>query len=226
VEVRAVITALALLVLAAVPPEPEFEASLETETPEEGWARSGFRLGLGYEYEGLIGVDNAPGGSVHSVLLRAGAKIDDVWSLFGSLRYGVIPGERAGLRFGGAIEPTFQLVDGLTLSLGVGVGGFILTTGAATPEPGATTPASVTLTDTTRLLGSCSGAGVLAIARVEYLFVLSGVLSMGPHVSADGQWTRCVEALGRTDPDTGEAIELRQFWEHHALSLGWTFWWR
>ena len=76
-------------------------------------------------------------------------------------------------------------------------------------------------------LAECSGGGWAANLRVEYLFVVGPLFATGPHMQAGTAWTRCAAAMrGATDNDTGEPIELRQWWTHWFWSLGWGLVWR
>jgi hypothetical protein len=143
----------------------------------------------------------------------------------GTFRYGVHLGLTPGLRYGGTLEPTLNITDSLTVAVGLGVGGFVINnTGATSPRPEIV--ASLTYPGTEPLLGACTGTGLLAVARAEYLFVASTLFATGPSLQVDAQWTACNQSLGRTDPDSGEAIELRQYWRNYGVSLAWLFWWR
>lgn len=209
-------------------PEPEVKTSLAVETDEEAWRRSGFRVSLGYMLDGLLGASDAlPDGAVHTAVLRVGARLDADWSLFATLRYGVRHNRPLGLRYSGTVEPTLHLTDELSLALGVGVAGFVITdTGASSPEPETRVIATYTLPNADALVSSCLGAGVIALARLDYTLVSSDLYAYGPSVQLDSQWTGCVQQLGRADPDTGQPIQLRQFWQHFGASLGFSFWWR
>lgn len=208
-------------------PTAEVRTSLRTQTDEEAWSASGFRVGLGYSFDGLWGGGDVPGGTLHSALVRLGARLDADWSLLGTLRYGVVPGAPPMLRFSGTLEPTLHLTEALSVSLGLGLGGLVHPdTGARTPEPTDPLIATLTLPDASPLLGSCSGTGVIALARVAYLYEVGEVFATGPALQADVQWTGCVETLARVDPDSGEPIELRQFWRHVSAGVTWMFWWR
>jgi hypothetical protein len=214
------------LALAAQDEEPEFKPSLEVESAEEAWRETGFRVALGYVYDEVFGVGGVPAGVHHSAVLRVGPRLDADWSLLASFRYGVkLSGALGGLRFGGTIEPTYHLTDAWTLSIGAGIGGFVINeTGAQTPP--VQTVATFTLPGTDPLLRACQGAGLLAILRTEYTFYVSTLFGTGPALQFDAQWTQCTEQLNRSDPDTGEAIVLRQYWVNYGLSVAWLFWWR
>lgn len=214
-----------LLLAPAQAEEPEVKTSLALLTDEEAWASPGFRVALGYGVENVFARGDVPSGVVHSATLRLGARLDGDWSLIGALRYGVLTGgENPGLRFAGTIEPTIHFTESLSLSLGVGAGGFVVTnTGAPTPEPESGIVASYTLPDSDPLLRSCQGIGVVALARLEYAWILSELAATGPALELDAQWTGCTQQLGRADPDTGESIVLRQYWEHYGVRLGWAF---
>lgn len=199
--------------------------SLELEPPEETWRETGFRLGLGYAADAVFGGGGTPGGLHHSAVLRLGVRLDPGWSLLGTLRYGARFGLNGGMRYSGTVEPTLHVFDATTISVGAGIGGLVIpATGALTPSPELV--ASLTLPGTKPLLGACSGAGVTGLVRLEHLFLTSQSFAHGPALQADVQWTPCTQRLGRTDPDTGESIELRQLWWSYGVSLGWLAWWR
>ncbi|MCC7383041.1 MAG: hypothetical protein IT384_14480 [Deltaproteobacteria bacterium] len=215
------------VISAAIPGEPpEAQTSLATESDDVAWLAPGLRVALGYDFDALFGVGGTPSGGVHSVLLRVGARLDDRWSLLSTLRYGVRFGESSAMRYSTTVEPTLDLLEHLTLSLGLGLGGFVVPdTGEPTPDPVGLLN-TLTLPDSDPLLGRCIGAGVIALIRLEYTFVVGPSSAMGPSLHADAQWTGCSESLGRTNVDTGEAIKLRQYWEHYSAGVGWIFWWR
>lgn len=216
-----------LLMMVAFGAEPEVRTSLAIESDEAAWQRAGFRVSLGYMLDGIVAVDGPPDGAVHTAILRVGARLDADWSLYATLRYGVRHSRPLGLRYSGTLEPTVNLTPNLSLALGVGVAGFVITdTEVPSPEPESGVVATYTLPDSKPPLGACLGAGVIALARLDYLLVSSDLLAYGPSVQFDTQWTGCVEQLGRADPDTGEPIQLRQFWQHFGASLGFAFWWR
>ncbi len=220
------IGAIALLAAAEPTSEPgEFKPSLSIETPEESWRQPGFRVGIGYGVDDLFGRKGVPGGIHHAAILRFGPRLDETWSLLATLRYEAHFGVRPALRFGGTIEPTLHLGDRWSVAIGLGIGGFIISdTGSPTPQPDIV--ATVTLPSTHPLLNSCQGEGPIALVRVEHAFIVSELFSTGPALQFDAQWTACVEHLNRSDPDTGEAIDLQQYWQHYGVSLSWMFWWR
>lgn len=214
---------LALLLLLAAPAP---KSSLPVIDADLAWRQAGLRVGLGYVGGALFGARTAPEGPVHAGVLRAGARLDEHWSLLGGIEYGVYDDVVRGLRYAVSVEPTLHLGD-LAFSLGVGLAGFVFsTTGAPTPEPEMGLVASYSLTEDGPAIGSCAGSGVIALARADYAFVVSELFSTGPSLRADLQWTECVQSLGRTDPDTGEAILLFQDWRHASVALGWVFWFR
>lgn len=217
-----------ILALSSTPPERGAEKlSVPIRTEAEAWRSSGFRMGIGYGADAIFGAGAAPNGVIHAVLLRLGLRIDDRWSLFAGLRYGLLPGEAPGLSFSGTIEPTLHLTDAWSVSIGVGAAGFVLpTTGASTPVAAGDLSASRTLPSAGPLLGACVGIGAQASVRAEYQLILSSALATGPALQLDLQWTACTESMGTQDPDTGDAIELRQFWQHTGVTLGWLLWWR
>jgi hypothetical protein len=216
----------ALSEVVAAPPEPEL--SLVRETPDEAWRQDGFRLALGYTGDFAFGAGQVPGGYLHTVELRVGARLDADWSLLGTLRYGAQPGTPSILRFSATLEPTLHLTDGLSVTLGAGLGGLV-----ASGVPGDRPADALTLTSSvdvvgvdSAILGSCSGLGVLGLARLDWVWPMSGLWSMGPTLAVDVQRTSCVESTGAVEADTGRAIERRQTWPMAGVRLGWMFGWR
>lgn len=207
--------------------EPLERVSLEVESAESAWSSPGFRVATGYSIDVLFGVDDVPDGVFHDASLRLGARLDPYWSLFLSLVYGARPGVLPMLTYRATVEPTLHLSPEISISLGAGLGGIVISnTGEFTPEPDGGLVASLTIPSAKPLLGACSGAGFAATARIESALVMTELLSMGPSVSAAVQWTRCVQSTFSSDLDTGESIDLVQLWQHTLVSVGWTFWWR
>lgn len=206
-------------------PPIEAKTSLAIVSDEEAWRESGFRVGLGYGYDSVIGLGGAPDGPHHALMVRLGARLDDDWSLFLGLRYGARLGERPGLRYSGTVEPTLHL-NGLELTAGLGIAGFVIAQTGLEAYSAGNIVASYTVPDDRAQLSACSGAGVLGILRLEYPVPINDLLAIGPVLQVDAQWTRCTQTLGRSDPDTGEGIELHQYWGHYNIGLGWMTWWR
>lgn len=207
--------------------EPRFRLSLPTEEDFEAWRQPGFRVQLAYAFGGLRGQSLTPSMTAHSAELRLGVRLDEFWSLYGTFRYAVARGDRSGLRFSGTVEPTFHIIAGLSASLGVGIAGFVTgnSLGEVVPPDGGVV-ASYTYPTTQPPLGACTGEGVMALARLEYLFVVGSLFSTGPAVQTGLQWTGCRQSLDAIDFDTGEGVELKQFWTHHTWSFSWVLAWR
>ena len=206
--------------------EPIFRLSLPTKEDREAWREPGFRVQLGYAYGELFGIDGVPKGTTHSALVRVGARLSSDWSLYGAFRYAVLSGAHPGLRYTGTVEPTFDLIDGLRLTLGLGVGGFVIPEDEDPVLPEEGIVATYTYEDTSTVLGACSGAGVVAIARLEYAFVIGPLFSTGPALSTDASWTGCRQVIDRLEPDTGRPVALEQYWHHHEVTLAWMLSWR
>ncbi|MCC6750359.1 MAG: hypothetical protein IT371_22025 [Deltaproteobacteria bacterium] len=205
--------------------------SLPTESDRAAWLRPGFRVALGVGYGRLVGLGGAPSGNLVGPTIRLGVRLDEKWSLLGSLQYlyafGAAGGV-SGLRFAGTVEPTWHVARGLSLSVGIGFAGLV--EGRAgrpnpDPQPG-TLYASYTFPDARTPLPSCSGVGVTGLVRADYLFVLGPRSSTGPTLVVDAQWTGCVADTGRDEPDTARPIVRRQWWPHLGLSLAWVIAWR
>ena len=204
--------------------EPLVRLSLPTIEDERAWRQPGFRLQLGYLRGWLMSPDEVPTGVTNGVVIRTGARLSDRWSLLASFRYQVLSVDGTGFRYAGAVEPTLHLVKGLNLSVGLGLGGLIVTrVGEVRAEVGTH---SFSFTGNDNQLRACDGAGFLAMTRLEYLWVLGPILSTGPSATAEVQTTGCVEKLDGTDADTGRPHRFEQTWRHVGVTLAWTVAWR
>ena len=204
--------------------EPLVRLSLPTVEDELAWQQPGFRLQLGYLRGWWLSSDAVPTGVTNGVVIRTGARLSDRWSLLASFRYQLLSVEGTSFRYAGVVEPTLHLVKGLSLSVGVGLGGLIVSRiDEPRTEPGTY---NFSFTGADNELKSCDGTGVLAVTRLEYLWVLGPILSTGPSVSAEVQTTGCVERLDGSDPDTGRPYRLEQEWRNFGVTLAWMVAWR
>lgn len=204
--------------------------SLATESDEDGWTRSGFRLGLGINYGQFEGLDGAPSGRLKGVFARAGVRLDRDWSLLLSINYSLAqtPRELSGLRFAGTVDPTWHITRSVSLAVGVGFGGIV----EGRPdrddvEPlGSMLESSYTFPDASTPLPSCSGVGLAGLVRAEWSHVLGPKASVAVSAEALAQSTACVEDTGRVEPDTARPIERRQVWPHIGGQLAVGITWR
>ena len=203
--------------------EPLFRLSLPTEDDYTVWTKPGFRISLGYGRGYVYGRNLAPGGRTTSFTLRAGARIDEHWSVLGNVQY---QGAAGGLRYLGTVEPTFDIIPRLTVSIGLGLAGFVIIDDMPPVPPADGVVATYTYDDGDPALGGCSGSGFAATARVAYSIVLGPIFATGPAVSFGSQVTRCAQVLENSDPDTGRPIELEQYWYHNGFSIDWMLTWR
>jgi hypothetical protein len=204
--------------------------SLPTESDRAAWKKPGFRFGLGVVYGRLYGVGGPPSGQLIGPAIRAGVRLDEAWSLMGSLQYlyATGTGGMKGLRFAGTIEPTWHATEHLSLAIGLGFGGIVEPSGSGpnpNPQP-STLDTSYTFPDAHTPLPSCNGVGVTGLLRAEWLVVLGPRSSTGLALQSDGQWTGCVDNTGRVEPDTATPIVRRQWWPHVGGSLTWEILWR
>jgi hypothetical protein len=204
--------------------------SLPTESDRVAWRKAGFRLQLGATFGELHGLGGAPRGLVYGVLLRIGMRLDERWSMLGSLQYALAsaPGGLEGVRFMGTLEPTWHVSPHVSLAFGLGFAGLVeRTTGRADPDPLASTlDTSYTFVDSRNPLPRCSGIGVAALTRADYTIVLGSRSSMGLALELSGQWTACVEDSGRVEPDIARPIVRRQWWPHLGGTVAWFVGWR
>jgi hypothetical protein len=210
-----------------------FKLSLPTEEDAAAWQTPGFRMQLGVGFGMLQGLAGTPGSKNIPILVRIGARLDRDWSLFGSFQFAVAGwrknGDLSGLRFAGTIDPTWHITDHLDLAAGFGFGGLVEgSTGRSDPnaEQRASLVASYTFPSARTPMVTCSGLGVTGNLRATYMWVLGPLSATGFALQTDGQWTACVETVGRVEPDTAQSIVRRQWWANAGGSLTWVISWR
>jgi hypothetical protein len=205
--------------------------SLPTEDDRAAWRQGGIRVSLGYSFAMLFSRAPAPGDLTgHALHVRASHRVDPRWSLALELAYAFAGMDDAsamsGLRYAATVQALAHPVEGLSVGLGTGLGGLMLSPSnrraQAPPTPAV---ADVTLPGS-ELLGSCDGNAWVGVARGEYQLVAGGLFSTGPFLSLDAQYTRCEQPLGRLDKETGVQIAARQYWALGGVSLGWWASWR
>ena len=206
-----------------------FQLSLPTMADKEAWRTPGFRLHLGYGYGQLIGLDGTPDAITHIIVLRAGVRLDEDWSLLMSLTYAIASEGVSGLRFSGTLDPTWHLGDHFFIAAGAGLAGIVEVNLARSDSDAGFQDelvASYTYTDRTPLVSSCSGMGVAALLRTGATLVIGPLASTELALQVDGQWIGCEVDSGRVEPDTALAIVRRQWWPHLGANLAWTVAWR
>ena len=204
--------------------------SLPTETERALWKKPGFRLGLGLVLGRLYGIGGAPDGHLIGPAIRFGVRLDEMWSLMGSLNYLYANGQGGlkGLRFAGTIEPTWHATNHFDFAMGIGFGGIAEPSGGRpNPDPQSSTlNSSYTFPNAKTPMPGCNGVGVAGLLRTEWHMELGPRSSTGISFQLDGQWTGCVDDSGRVEPDTATPIVRRQWWPHLGGSLGWGILWR
>jgi len=207
--------------------EPSF--SLPTESDRAVWKKPGFRFGLGLLYSRFFGIHGPPNGAFIGPTVRLGIRLDDSWSLMGSLQYLFArSGPMTGVRYGGTIEPTWHATEHLSLAVGIGFGGLVVSSSSrADPPPLATSlDTSYTFPNARTPMQSCNGSGVTGLLRADWMMVLGPRSSTGFALETDAQWTACVDDTGTVEPDTATSIVRRQWWGHFGGSLAWVILWR
>lgn len=221
----------------ALPATPVFDEdapprfSLPTESDRALWKKPGFRFGLGLVLGRLYGIGGPPNGDLIGPTIRMGLRLDEAWSLMGSLEYLYARGSGTamqGLRFAGTVEPTWHATEHFALALGLGFGG-IVEPGTSRPNPDpqpSTLDTSYTFPNAKQPLPSCNGVGVAGLLRGEWTWVMGPRSATGLLLQGDGQWTGCSDDTGRVEPDTATPIVRRQWWPHLGGSLTWEILWR
>ena len=209
--------------------EPPFKLSLPTVADKEAWQQAGFRLQLGYAYGHLMGVNGSPGGVTHAAVIRAGARLDEQWSLLSTLNYSGASQDMVGLRFLGTLDPTWHVTERFSIAVGAGFGGIV--EGFADREDeeielNDALVASYTHVGNDSLLPACVGVGAAALVRVAFDLVIGPTASYGWFFQGDGTYTKCEMSLGRVDPDTARPLVRRQYWGTYGANLGMMVTWR
>lgn len=194
------------------------------------WKKPGFRFGLGLVYGRLYGINGPPDATLIGPTIRMGLRLDDKWSLMGSLQYlyATASNVMRGVRFAGTIEPTWHATEHLNLAMGIGFGGIVepsSTRPNPDPQPG-TLNTSYTFPDARTPLPSCNGVGVAGLLRGEWVWIMGPRGAMGVALETDAQWTGCVDDTGRLEPDSATPIVRRQWWPHVGASLALVMTWR
>lgn len=213
--------------------DPPLRLSLPTQADREAWTDGGFRLELGLRWGATAGLDGRPDGDGFGVLARFGVRLDPRWSLAAAFHYAAVSGQPGrdllGLRYLGLLEPTWHPWSGLTIAVGVGMGGMV-EGGSLRDEPdGATRDALVaplTLPAGSAAIPSCTGVGPAAALRVGWRVVLGPIAAMGLDAQVDAGALACVDDTSRVEPDTATAIVRRQWWTQTAWSLALVWAWR
>jgi len=209
--------------------EGEPRLSLPTEADRDGWMRAGFRLGLGFTYGRVVGLEGAPSGRLIGATIRFGLRLDPSWSILVSFQYGQAASTSSlyGLRYMGTIDPTWHATRHLAFAVGLGFGGLVGGNhGPDIPPPPGTLGASYTFPSPSPPMPTCSGVGAAGLARAEWTWVLGPRSATGLGFEVDGQWTGCVDDTGVVEADTGQAIVRRQWWPQMGLTGTWSVTWR
>jgi hypothetical protein len=210
---------------------PSEKLSLKTEDDRAAWRSTGIRAQLGIGYGELAGLGGAPSGRLIAAMVRVGVRLDAEWSLLASFQYAYASarGGLSGLRFAGTVDPTWHVSRHWELAVGIGFGGIAEgRTGRPDPDPAQRGALNnpYTFPSARTPLPSCTGVGVAGLARASWMTVLGPTFSTGASLELDGQWTECVDNVGRVEPDTAQSIERRQFWPHFGGTLAWLLSWR
>jgi len=210
--------------------DPAPRLSLPTESDRALWKKPGFRFGLGVAYGRLYGIGGPPNYNLVGPMIHAGLRLDEDWSLMGSLQYLYAAGGNGmkGLRFVGTVEPTWHATTHLSLAIGIGFGGIIESGSTRTDPPPKldSLDTSYTFPDASTPIPNCSGVGVAGLLRGQWMWVMGPRSATGFALQFDGQWTGCVDDSGRYEPDTAAPIVRRQWWPHLGGSLTWEIQWR
>jgi hypothetical protein len=202
--------------------------SLPTESDRAMWKKPGFRFGLSLVYGLIYGINGPPNAHLIGPAIRMGVRLDEAWSVMGSLQYLYATGGMLGLRFGGTIEPTWHATDHLSLAMGIGFGGIVERT-SSRPDPDpkpSTLDTSYTFPNAKLPIQTCNGVGVTGLLRAQWMFVIGPRASTGLSLEMNGQWTGCEDDTGVLEPDTATPIVRRQWWPHMGGSLAWGILWR
>jgi hypothetical protein len=204
--------------------------SLPTLADKKAWQRSGVRVELAFAYGEFHGLRGAPSGRLIGPTLRFGLRLDQSWSLITSFQYhgASRTGGLGGLRFAGTIDPTWHVTPSLSVAVGFGFGGIVesgFNRDSPDPQPDAL-ETSYTFPSARSPLTSCVGVGVANLVRGQWAYVLGPRSQFSVEAEVLGQWTKCIEDTGKIEPDSGQAIERRQYWPHVGATLTLGITWR
>lgn len=206
--------------------------SLPTQADIDAWKEPGIRVSLGWIQGHQWSLGPGPSFSPMGAALRPWLRISPEWSLGATFSWQASLTEFSGLKWGATLEPTWHPWRGLGVSLGLGYGGLLgdrtwwLDSPNAMGPPGNQPDPSVshTIADD-EYMSTCQAGAWLALARVEYQFVVGPLFSTGPFAQIDAQRTGCEDA-SNTDAETGKPIVLKQWWTNAGFNLGWWATWR
>ena len=185
------------------------------------WRQDGFRVDLSYYSETINGFGEAPSGSTQGVHIGLGARLDEDWSISGTLRYGVGAEELSGLNFSGTLSTLYHLSD-FALGFGLGVIGVEELEGARAdkrPQLINEIVASYTLSESSEPISRCVGFGPLGAFNAIYRLPISKIFGLKVGVQLSLARLGCERDTDRVEPDTAKGIVIRQYWSRWAWSV-------
>ena len=213
---------------------PITKNSESVETPEEAWRQTGFRIGLAYEFHGLLALDYTANTVMQGFSVRPYYQFENNWSLGANLSYSVPNMNETGLRWALTLEGTWWFFDQLGVTLGAGYAGRMVQCDYEQTECERIIYSSSnfsSLEDDVWLepgeqLDACNGGGVILSSRVEYQWTVSDYFRTGPYLQTYFESIRCAEEIGSIHPTTGRILLYFDNWSYVGASAGWWLTWR
>ena len=192
------------------------------------WQDDGLRVDLGYFENTIYGLSGSPDGLIKGAHIGLGTRLDHQWSLAGTLRYGVGSEGLSGLNFSGLLSTLFHWY-GLGIGLGIGVIGVEERVSARADlhqRLASEIVASYTEANNQRLLSRCVGFGPMAAFTTLYRIPITTVFGLKLGAQIDLARLTCEQTTDRVEPDTAEAIVIRQYWDRWSWSFFGGLTWR
>lgn len=211
------------------PIEPkEFVESEQIISTSELWKEEGLRVDLAYFESKVSGLYSSPNGLIQGVQIGLGTRIDQQWSLAGTLRYGVGSEGLSGLNFSGLLSTVFHWY-GIGLGLGIGLIGVEERFNARADQHqvlASEIVASYTQAEHHPLLSRCVGFGPMTALTALYRLPITTVFGLKVGVNIDLARLACEQSTDRVEPDTAESIVIRQYWDRWSWSFFGGLTWR
>ena len=198
---------------------PALKESL-TLPPREAWQEPGLRVFLGYRFGSSIGMNNPLSSLTHEFQLDVGAQLSRHWALMLELRYGSVGYSGRGLIYSGLARAEYHFDSGLFAGAGIGLTGLFIPTveAGSIPDFASELEASYTQPNTEQLVTQCTGNGLGGQALIGYRIFGTSMFVVDFRLMGEIRQTMCFDDLDRENPETGEAIGIRQLWRFAGVS--------
>lgn len=198
-----------------------FRESGEELDKNELWQSKGFRLDVGYFRGQHKGFSSAPSGTIQGVRFGLSTRFDERWSLMGALRYGGASDQLNGFVYSIATGPGIHW-NWFTFGLIAGVTGLSEQPGARSSgdlERLSNLVSSYTLPEDGDPISACTGFGPLVGAVLHARYPLGAIFAVKLGARIELTRLTCELDTERVEPDTAEALTIRQLWSGWRWSM-------